>query len=176
MAKRWYAVHTYSGQEAKVMEYIIDLIAAGEMKDLIGQVLMPTHDVVHIKNGKKIKTTRKFFPSYILVEMDLTKETSHFIRNINGVTGFVGGKKPQPLREEEVNRILGQTEKSTRQQVSEVPFEIGDAVKIKEGPFKDFDGVVDEIHPEKGKIKVMVSVFGRSTPVEVDFMHVNPIS
>jgi transcriptional antiterminator NusG len=176
MAKRWYAVHTYSGQEAKVMEYITDLIAAGEMKDLIGQVLMPTHDVVHIKNGKKIKTTRKFFPSYILVEMDLTKETSHFIRNINGVTGFVGGKKPQPLREEEVNRILGQTEKSTRQQVSEVPFEIGDAVKIKEGPFKDFDGVVDEIHPEKGKIKVMVSVFGRSTPVEVDFMHVNPIS
>jgi transcription termination/antitermination protein NusG len=176
MVKRWYAVHTYSGQEARVREYITDLIAAGEMKDLIGQVLMPTHDVVHIKNGKKIKTTRKFFPSYILVEMDLNKETSHFIRNINGVTGFVGGKKPQPLREEEVNRILGQTEKSTRQQISEVPFEIGDAVKIKEGPFKDFDGVVDEIHPEKGKIKVMVSVFGRSTPVEVDFMHVNPIS
>ena len=158
------------------MEYITDLIAAGDMKDLIGQVLMPTHDVVHIKNGKKIKTTRKFFPSYIIVEMELNKETSHFIRNINGVTGFVGGKKPQPLREEEVNRILGQTEKSTRQQISEVPFEIGDAVKIKEGPFKDFDGVVDEIHPEKGKIKVMVSVFGRSTPVEVDFMHVNPIS
>ncbi|HMD69680.1 MAG TPA: transcription termination/antitermination protein NusG [Chitinivibrionales bacterium] len=176
MAKRWYAVHTYSGQEARVQEYITDLIAAGEMKDLIGQVLMPTHDVVHIKNGKKIKTTRKFFPSYIIVEMELNKETSHFIRNINGVTGFVGGKKPQPLREEEVNRILGQTEKSTRQQISEVPFEIGDAVKIKEGPFKDFDGVVDEIHPEKGKIKVMVSVFGRSTPVEVDFMHVNPIS
>jgi transcriptional antiterminator NusG len=146
------------------------------MKDLIGQVLMPTHDVVHVKNGKKIKTTRKFFPSYILVEMDLTKETSHFIRNINGVTGFVGGKKPQPLREEEVSRILGQTEKISRQQISEVPFEIGEAVKIKEGPFKDFDGVVNEIHPEKGKIKVMVSVFGRSTPVEVDFMHVNPIS
>jgi len=176
MAKRWYAVHTYSGQEARVVEYITDLIAAGEMKDLIGQVLMPTHDVVHVKNGKKIKTTRKFFPSYILVEMDLTKETSHFIRNINGVTGFVGGKKPQPLREEEVSRILGQTEKISRQQISEVPFEIGEAVKIKEGPFKDFDGVVNEIHPEKGKIKVMVSVFGRSTPVEVDFMHVNPIS
>jgi transcription termination/antitermination protein NusG len=176
MSKRWYAVHTYSGQEAKVMEVITDLIAAGEMKDQIGQVLMPTHDVVHVKNGKKIKTTRKFFPSYILVEMDLNKETSHFIRNINGVTGFVGGKKPQPLREEEVARILGQTEKNTRQQISEVPFEIGEAVKIKEGPFKDFDGVVDEIHPEKGKIKVMVSVFGRSTPVEVDFMHVNPIS
>jgi transcription termination/antitermination protein NusG len=176
MPKRWYAIHTYSGQEARVMEYINDLIAAGEMKDKIGQVLMPTHDVVHVKNGKKVKTTRKFFPSYILVEMELNNETMHFIRNINGVTGFVGGKKPQPLREEEVSRILGQAEKTTRQQISEVPFEIGDAVKIKEGPFKDFDGVVDEIHPEKGKIKVMVSVFGRSTPVEVDFMHVNPIS
>jgi transcriptional antiterminator NusG len=137
---------------------------------------MPTHYVFNVKNGKKIKTTRKFFPSYIIVEMDLNKETSHFIRNINGVTGFVGGKKPLPLRDEEVSRILGQTEKSSRQQVSEVPYEIGDAVKIKEGPFKDFDGVVDEIHPEKGKIKVMVSVFGRSTPVEVDFIHVNPIS
>jgi transcriptional antiterminator NusG len=108
--------------------------------------------------------------------MELNKETSHFIRNINGVTGFVGGKKPQPLRQEEVDRILGQTQKGPRQQVSEVPFEIGDVVKIKEGPFKDFDGVVDEIHPEKGKVKVMVSVFGRSTPVEVDFVHVNPIS
>ena len=176
MDKRWYAVHTYSGQEARVVEYINDLIAAGEMKDQIGQVLMPTHDVVQVKNGKKIKSTRKFFPSYIIVEMDLNKETSHFIRNINGVTGFVGSKKPQPLREEEVSRIIGQTEKNSRQQISEVPYEIGDAVKIKEGPFKDFDGVVDEIHPEKGKIKVMVSVFGRSTPVEVDFIHVNPIS
>jgi len=176
MDKRWYAVHTYSGQESRVVEYINDLIAAGEMKDQIGQVLMPTHDVVQVKNGKKIKSTRKFFPSYIIIEMDLNKETSHFIRNINGVTGFVGSKKPQPLREEEVNRILGQTEKNERQQISEVPYEIGDAVKIKEGPFKDFDGVVNEIHPEKGKIKVMVSVFGRSTPVEVDFIHVNPIS
>jgi len=112
MSKRWYAVHTYSGQEAKVMEVITDLIAAGEMKDQIGQVLMPTHDVVHVKNGKKIKTTRKFFPSYILVEMDLNKETSHFIRNINGVTGFVGGKKPQPLREEEVARILARPKRA----------------------------------------------------------------
>ncbi|MGB7566652.1 MAG: transcription termination/antitermination protein NusG [Chitinivibrionales bacterium] len=176
MANRWYAIHTYSGQEAKVLEIITDVIVSGEMKDQLSQALMPTHDVVQVKNGKKIKSTRKFFPSYILVEMELNKETMHFIRNINGVTGFVGGKKPQPLRVEEVERILGQTQKGPRQQISEVPFEIGDAVKIKEGPFKDFDGVVDEIHPEKGKIKVMVSVFGRSTPVEVDFVHVNPIN
>jgi transcriptional antiterminator NusG len=176
MAKRWYAVHTYSGQESKVMEYIQNYIASNEFKDQIGRVLMPVQDVVQVKNGKKIKSTRKFFPSYILVEMELNKETSHFIRNINGVTGFVGGKNPQPIKDEEIARILGQAEKSIKQDVSEIPFQIGDSVKIKEGPFKDFDGIVNEIHPEKGKIKVMVSVFGRSTPVEVDFSHVVPIS
>lgn len=176
MAARWYVVHTYSGQETKVFNYLNELIEAGDLGEQLKQVLMPTQDVVQVKNGKKLKTTRKFFPSYILVEMELNKETVHAVQNAAGVTGFVGGKKPQPLREEEVRRILGQTERSTRQQISEVPFEIGDAVKIKEGPFKDFDGVVDEIQPEKGKIKVMVSVFGRSTPVEVDFMHVTPIS
>jgi transcriptional antiterminator NusG len=176
MAKRWYVVHTYTGQEAKVQTYIEDMVASGELGGQIGQVLMPTQDVVQVKNGKKVKTTRKFFPSYLLVEMDLTKDTTHFIRNINGVTGFVGGNRPQPLRKDEVRRILGQTEEVPVETVSEVPFQIGDAVKIKEGPFKDFDGLVDEIHPEKGKVKVMVSVFGRSTPVEVDFAHVNPIS
>lgn len=176
MAKQWYAVHTYSGQEAKVVQFIQDVVASGEMHDLVGQVLMPTQEVVQVKNGKKTRTTRKFFPSYILVEMELTNEAVHFVRNITGVTGFVGGKAPTPLRKDEVRRILGQAEKTSQESVSEVPFQIGDAVKIKEGPFKDFDGTVDEIHPEKGKIKVMVSVFGRSTPVEVDFSHVNPIS
>lgn len=176
MASRWYAVHTYSGQESKVFQHLTELIQAGDMSGKIMQVLMPTQDVVQVKNGRKTKTTRKFFPCYVLVEMELSKETQHVVQNASGVMGFVGGNKPQALREEEVRRILGQTEKTVRQQISEVPFEIGDAVKIKEGPFKDFDGVVDEIHPEKGKIKVMVSVFGRSTPVEVDFIHVNTIS
>jgi transcriptional antiterminator NusG len=172
----WYVVQTYSGQEAKVAQYIQEFIDSGDMAGLINQVLMPTQDVIQVKNGKRVKTTRKFFPSYVLVEMELNKETMHFIRDVNGVSGFVGGKKPQALRPEEIRRILGQTEKTTQQEVSEVPFQIGDAVKIKEGPFKDFDGTVDEIHPEKGKVKVMVSVFGRSTPVEVDFVHVNPIT
>jgi transcription termination/antitermination protein NusG len=176
MAKQWYVVQTYSGQESKVSEYIQEFIASGDLADQITQVLVPTQDVIQVKNGKKVKTTRRFFPSYILLEMELTKETMHFVRNINGVSGFVGGKKPQPIREDEIRRILGQAEKSTRQQVSEVPFEVGDAVKIKEGPFKDFEGAVDEIHPEKGKVKVMVSVFGRSTPVEVDFGHVAPVT
>lgn len=176
MSKRWYAVHTYSGQESKVFQNVQDLIASGDMDDKITQVLMPTQDVVQVKNGKKVKSKRKFFPSYILIEMELDKETMHRIHDLTGVTGFVGGKKPQPLKDDEVRRILGQTEKTAKQEISEVPFEIGDTIKIKEGPFKDFDGVVDEIHPEKGKIKVMVSVFGRSTPVEVDFAHVSPIT
>jgi transcription termination/antitermination protein NusG len=176
MAKRWYVVQTYTGQETKVQGYIQDIVAAGEMGELIGQVLVPTQDVIQVKNGKKIKTTRKFFPSYILIELELNKETMHFIRNINGVTGFVGGDTPQALRKDEVRRILGQAEEVPVETVSEVPFQIGDTVKIKEGPFKDFDGLVDEIHPDKGKVKVMVSVFGRSTPVEVDFTHVEMIS
>jgi transcriptional antiterminator NusG len=176
MSKLWYVVQTYSGQENKVAQYIQDLIAAGDLVDQIYQVLVPTEEVVSVKGGKKIKTTRRFFPSYILIEMEMTKETVHFVQNINGVTGFIGGKKPQPIRDEEIRRILGQQEKVSRQQVSEVPFQIGDAVKIKEGPFKDFGGTVDEVHPEKGKVKVMVSVFGRSTPVEVDFIHVNPLT
>ena len=177
MAARWYVVHTYSSQEAKVFDYLNGLIESGEYGDQIKSVLMPTQDVVQVKNGKKVKTTRKFFPSYILVEMELTRETMHLVQSAAGVTGFVGGQKPQPLREEEARRILGQAaDKGPRQAVSEVPFEIGDAVKIKEGPFKDFDGVVDKVYPEKGKVNVMVSVFGRSTPVEVDFVHVAPIS
>lgn len=112
MAARWYVVHTYSGQESKVYQYLKELIESGEMGDQIKQVLMPTQDVVQVKNGKKTKTTRKFFPSYILVEMELSKETIHTIRNSAGVTGFVGGNKPQPLRDDEVRRILGQTEKA----------------------------------------------------------------
>jgi len=176
MAVRWFAVHTYSGQEGKVFQQVSDLTKTPEFSSRITQTLMPTQEVVQIKGGKKFKTTRKFFPSYILVEMELDRETMHQILDIGGVTGFVGGKKPQPLREEEVRRILGQHDKQERQEISEIPFEIGDSVKIKEGPFKDFNGVVDEIHPEKGKVKVMVSVFGRSTPVEVDFIHVSPIS
>lgn len=121
MAARWYVVHTYSGQETKVHQYLSELIQSGEMGDQIKQVLMPTQDVVQVKNGKKLKTTRKFFPSYVLVEMELSKETMHAVTSTAGVTGFIGGNKPQPLRDEEVRRILGQTEKISRQQISEVP-------------------------------------------------------
>lgn len=172
----WYVLQTYTGQEVKVVQYIQEYIDSGDLEGLVSGVLSPTQDVVQVKNGKKIKTSRKFFPSYVLVQMDLSREAMYFVQNVNGVSGFVGGRNPQALKEDEVRRILGHAEKGEKHQISEVPFEVGDAVKIKEGPFKDFDGTVDEVHPEKGKVKVMVSVFGRSTPVEVDFVHVNPIS
>jgi len=180
MAAKWYVVHTYSGQETKVFDYLNGLIASGDFGDQIKSVLMPEQEIVQVKDGKKIRKTRQYFPNYLLVEMEMTRETMHAVREIAGVKQFVGGDKgdkPQPLREDEARRILGQAvEKGPRQQISEVPFEVGDAVKIKEGPFKDFDGVVDKVSPEKGKVMVMVSVFGRSTPVEVDFIHVAPIS
>ncbi len=183
MANRWYALQTYAGQETKVVQYIQEFIENGDLGEMITEVICPTQDVIQVKNGKKVKTTRKFFPSYVLISTDLSKEAMHFALSINGVQGFVGAtegknaKPPQPLRDEEVRRILGQAEKqAVIAPVSEIPFLVGDAVKIKDGPFKDFDGVIDEVYPDKGKVKVMVSVFGRSTPVEVDFVHVVPIS
>lgn len=178
MAKKWYALHTYSGHEAKVKVSIEELCKQEVFQEKIGQVLMPTQEVVQVKKGKKIKQTKKFFSSYLIIELDLDKEVQHMIKSIPGVTGFVG--TPQgaavPLRGAEVARILGQTEKEKSKEVSEIPFNQGDAVRIKEGPFKDFTGNVEEIHPEKGKLKVMVSVFGRATPVELDFVQVVPIS
>ncbi len=177
MAKKWYVLHTYSGQENKVKS-TIELIREQEtFKDRIGQVLMPTQEVVQIKKGKKIRQTKKFFSSYLLVEAEMDKEIQHTLKNLPGVTNFIctAAGSPAPLREAEVARILGQTEKEKGREVSEIPYNIGDMVKIKEGPFKDFAGAVDEINTEKGKIKVMVSVFGRSTPVELDFVQVVPI-
>ena len=126
----WYALQTYTGQENKVVQYIQEFIDSGDLDGMVIRVMSPTQDIVQVKGGKKVKTSRKFFPSYVLIEMNLSREAVHFVQGVNGVTGFVGGSTPQPLREEEINRILGQTEKSVRKQVSEVPFEIGDAVKI----------------------------------------------
>ncbi len=177
MALSWYTVQTYSGQESKVVQYIEEFIEAGDLDGMITRAMSPTQDVVKIKDGKKVKTSRRFFPNYVLVEMELGRDSMHFIQNVNGVTGFIGGKSPLPLRPDEVSRILGHADgDSESQQISDVPYEVGDAVKIKEGPFKNFDGVIDEVHPEKGKVKVMVNVFGRPTPVELDFTQVNPIS
>ncbi len=175
MAKKWYVVHTLSGQESRVKENIEHQVKSDKLEELVGRILLPTQEVMAIKKGKKVTSTRKFFPSYLIVEMDLTRETMHLVQSTPGVTNFVGGRTPLPLKADEVERVLGQADPQKRKHSSDIPFIVGDSVKIKDGPFKDFDGTVDEISTEKGKLKVMVSVFGRLTPVELDFLQVNPL-
>ena len=175
----WYVLHTYSGQENKVKAYIEELVERQGFQGVIGQVLLPSQDVVQIRHGKKIRQTRKDFPSYVIIEMDMTKDAQHAALSIPGVTHFVGvANKPQALRKAEVDRILGRSSNEREDLHGHtvlIPYKAGDAVRINEGPFKDFDGTVEEIHPDKGKLKVMVSVFGRSTPVELDFRQVSEV-
>lgn len=174
--KKWYVVHTYSGQEGKVKQHLEALVDKNNLKESFGNILLPTREVTTVQKGKKTTRDKKFYPSYLLVEMEMTKDTMHYVTDIPGVTHFVGVGKPQPLRKSEVDRILGQTTvETTDTGVVEIPFTSGEKVRIKDGPFKDFDGVVEEINPEKGKLKVMVSVFGRSTPVELDFVQVDSV-
>jgi transcription termination/antitermination protein NusG len=175
MAKKWFVIHTLSGQEGRVKEHIEHQIKSDHLEEIMGRILLPTQEVMAIKKGKKVTSIKKFFPSYLIVEMDLTRETMHLVQSTPGVTNFVGGRTPLPLRADEVERVLGQADPQKRKKSSDIPFIIGDSVKIKDGPFKDFDGTVDEISVEKGKVKVMVSVFGRLTPVELDFLQVNPL-
>lgn len=177
MTRKWYVVHTYSGQENKVKAHLEMMIEKEQLDHLFGEILVPTHEVVSHVNGKKKYQDKKHFPSYIIIEMELTKESQHFVTDIPGVTHFVGVGKPQPLRDAEVQRILGTTDKESNQNSEvECPYVTGDKVKIKDGPFKDFDGAVEEVDLEKGKVKVLVSVFGRSTPVELDFFQIESIT
>ena len=171
--KRWYVVHTYSGHENKVRDNIQKMINASGIKDHFGQIIVPTEEVTEMRKGKKTVTTRKFFPSYILVEMHMTDESRHLISDIPGVTSFVGtASGPQPLSKAEVERILGRMDKEKQTIIPEIPFALGEHIRIKDGPFSDFTGVIDEINAERGKLKVLVSIFGRETPVELDFLQV----
>ena len=173
MAMKWYAVHTYSGHENKVRSYIENAKVGTEVADRIGSVVVPTEEVVEMRDGRKTTTLKKFLPSYVLVEMEMDKETIHFVTNVPGVTSFVGpGRRPAPLRQEEVDRVLGQIDRKQVREETEIPYEVGDRVKVIDGPFSDFVGLVDDINPEKSKIKVMVSIFGRNTPVELDVLQV----
>jgi transcriptional antiterminator NusG len=175
MKKRWYVVHTLSGHEQRVKKSLEKAIAAKGLEERIGKVLVPTEQVVEMKKGKRSVTTRKFLPSYVLVEMVLDKETGHLVVNTPGITNFVGATgKPQPLQEAEVERILEQVSHRQGEKL-EIPFKVGDAIKVTDGPFTDFSGVVSEVNQERGKVKVMVSIFGRSTPVELDFLQVQRI-
>lgn len=172
---RWYVVHTYSGRENKVRETIERLIRNSGQQERFGKVLVATEEVAEMKKGKKKVSQRKLFPSYILIEMEMSEEAWGLIENVPGVTHFVGGvKKPFPIPKKDVDRILGRMEKKEGI-VPEVPFTLGEHVRVVDGPFADFTGVVDEINPERGKVKVLVSIFGRETPVELDFLQVKLI-
>jgi transcriptional antiterminator NusG len=171
---KWYVVHTYSGQENNVKKHIDMMVEREDLADQVGRVLVPSQDVINVARGRKVTRNRKFFPSYILIEMEINKTTMHLVTDIPGVTHFLGnGNTPQAIRRSEVERLLGQVDPDQAdEQVVDVPYVIGDSVRIKEGPFKDFDGSVEDVNTEKGKLKVMVSVFGRSTPVELGFNQV----
>jgi len=173
---KWYVVHTYSGHENKVKDNITKMVAGSAIGDQFGRLIVPTEEVAEMKKGKKTVTTRKFFPSYILIEMFMSDESWHLVNGIPGVTSFVGtGQKPQPLLKPEVERILGRMDRDRETVIPEIPFTLGEHIRIKDGPFSDFTGVIDDINAERGKLRVLVSIFGRETPVELDFLQVENI-
>lgn len=170
MDKRWYVVRTYSGHEAKVKTYLESDVVRQALGDRIGSILIPSEKVIEVKDGKKKAKVKNFFPGYILVEAIIDKETSHMISEAPSVLGFVPDKNnPVPLQPDEVRRLIGKMEERVDVEMVEVPFRVGDPVKVVEGPFNNFNGFVQEVNPEKMKVKVMVSIFGRKTPVELDF-------
>ena len=164
MAMKWYVVKAMSGQERKVKSNIEARIDVEELREYVGRVLIPTENVSEVKSGRKTISTRLFFPGYILVEMELNEHTYHFVRQTNGVLGFLGDQEPIPLKDSEIGGILDQIEAKKEKVKPKVLFEIGEAIKVTEGPFVNFSGVIDEINPDKGKLKVMLSIFGRSLP------------
>jgi transcriptional antiterminator NusG len=173
MAKQWYIVHTYSGFEERVKKTLEQRVEALGMQELFSEVRIPTETVVEVRNGKRREVQRKFFPGYVLVQMEMTDEAWHLVRNTPKVTGFVGsGKKPTPLTEEEVNQILHQVTVAKEKPRPKHMFEKGEQVRITDGPFSNFSGVVEEVNLDRSTLKVMVTIFGRSTPVELEFSQV----
>jgi len=171
---RWYVVHAYSGMEKAVERNIIERINRSGMQSKFGRILVPMEEVVEIRNGQKRTTERKFFPGYVLVEMIMDDDTWHLIKHTNKVTGFVGGGKnrPSPISEAEVMKIVNQMQEGTDKPRHKVEFVVGEYVRVKEGPFADFNGAVEEVNYEKSKVRVAVTIFGRSTPVELEFSQV----
>ena len=174
MSMRWYVVHVYSGMEKSVQRSLLDRIARAGLEDSFGQILVPSEEVVEVKGGKKSITERRIFPGYVLVEMVLTDETWHLVKSTSRVTGFLGGSgnRPAPISDKEVEKILSQMEEGVEKPRPKILFEVGEMVRVKEGPFADFNGNVEEVNYEKSKVRVSVTIFGRSTPVELDFAQV----
>jgi transcriptional antiterminator NusG len=174
--KKWYIIHTYSGFERKVAESLMSRVQVYALEDEIGQILIPTEDVVEMKGGKKVVTSKLFFPGYILVEMAMTDETWHLVRNTPKVTGFVSqGNKPTPLTDEEVNQVVHRVSSADEKPKPKFMFDKGETVKVIDGPFSNFTGLVEEVNLERSTVKVMVTIFGRPTPVELEFIQVEKI-
>lgn len=174
--RKWYVLRTIGGKEKKVKEYIESEVANAGLQDYISQVLIPTEKVYQIRNGKKVAKERNFFPGYVLIEAALVGEIPHMLKNITNVIGFLGDTKggdPVPMRQSEVNRILGKVDELQESgEGFEVPFVVGETVKVTDGPFNGFNGIIEEVNEEKKKLKVMVKIFGRKTPLELSFMQV----
>jgi transcription termination/antitermination protein NusG len=176
MAKQWYIVHTYSGYEAKVRESLKQRVDALGMNEVIGEILIPTEDVVEMRGGEKIISKKKFFPGYVLINMEMSDNAWHVVKNTPKVTGFVGmGSKPTPLTQEEVDRIINQVSVAAEKPKPKFQFQRGEQVRIIDGPFTNFQGVVDEVNNDRATLKVMVTIFGRATPVELDFLKVEKL-
>jgi len=171
---RWYVVHAYSGMEKAVERNILERIARSGMENKFGRILVPMEEVVEVKNGQKRTTERKFFPGYVLVEMVMDDDTWHLVKHTNKVTGFVGGAKnrPAPISEAEVMKIVNQMQEGTDKPRHKVEFVVGEYVRVKEGPFTDFNGSVEDVNYEKSKVRVSVTIFGRATPVELEFSQI----
>ncbi len=173
MALKWYIVHVYSGFEGKVKSAIEERIATSPHKDKFGEVIVPTEQIVELVKGKRKTSLRKFYPGYILIQMDVNDETWHIVNNTAKVTGFLGGReKPTPISEKEAENILNRMEAGKLKPKPKYFFETGDEIRVIDGPFTNFNGTVEDVNHEKGKIKVLVSIFGRSTPVELEFVQV----
>ena len=169
----WYIVQAYSGFEKKVVESIRDVLTKSKLEAHVGEILVPTQEVTEVKKGKRTKKQKKYFPGYILAQFDLTKEVFHLIKNIQKVSGFLGsGDKPTPISDKEIERILGQVSESANNPKSGISFEIGEKVKVCDGPFASFNGLVEEVDEEKSRLKVSVSIFGRATPVDLEYNQV----
>ena len=167
---RWYIVHAYSNFEKKVAESIREQAKSQGLEDSFSEILVPTEDVVEIRRGRKINAERKFFPGYVLVKMDLTDEAYHLIKNTPKVTGFLGsGSKPMPVSDKEVARIIGAIEEGVERPKPTIRFEIGETVRVTDGPFQSFSGVVEQVDEERARLRVTVSIFGRATPVELEY-------
>jgi len=172
--KRWYVVHAYSGMEKAVERNLRERIDRSELQDKFGRILVPMEEVVELKNGKKAVTERRFFPGYVLVEMEMADDSWHLVKHTNKVTGFVGGAKnrPSPISQAEVEKIVNQMQEGTEKPRHKVEFEVGEYVRVKEGPFTDFNGSVEDVNYDKSKVRVSVTIFGRATPVELEFSQI----